>query len=92
MRGALSGRPTRRAVLGNLLALGSVCATPRALSQKAATGRPAIDATFLFVADIHACRMGSGLSPNCRQEGKTDENLLRHIASLNRIAEYKWPA
>jgi cytolysin (calcineurin-like family phosphatase) len=89
---ARAARPTRRAVLGNLLALGAACAAPRALAQNAATGRPAIDATFLFIADIHACRMGSGLSPNCRQEGKTDENLIRHIAALNRIAEHKWPA
>jgi cytolysin (calcineurin-like family phosphatase) len=53
---------------------------------------PPIDATFLFSNDIHTCRMGNGLSPNCLAEGKTDENLLRHIASLNRIAEARWPA
>ena len=52
---------------------------------------PKIDATFLFAADIHACRMASGLSPNCLQEGKTDENLRRHIAALNAIEERKWP-
>lgn len=53
--------------------------------------RPPIDATFLFTNDVHACRMASGLSPHCLQEGKTDENLRRHIAALNRIAEHKWP-
>jgi cytolysin (calcineurin-like family phosphatase) len=25
---------------------------------------PPVDVTFLFAADIHACRMASGLSPN----------------------------
>ncbi|MGH6861865.1 MAG: metallophosphoesterase [Phyllobacterium sp.] len=35
--------------------------------------------------------MGRGLSPNCLQEGKTDENLLRHIRGLNAIAEKRWP-
>ena len=54
--------------------------------------RPAVDATFLFAADIHTCRMGDGLSPNCQEEGKTDANLLRHIAALNRISEQSWPA
>ena len=30
-------------------------------------------------------------SPNCEQEGKTDANLRRHIAGLNRITEHVWP-
>src|SRR4029079_8047529 len=51
-----------------------------------------IDATFLFIADIHACRMASGLSPNCLQEGKTDAALLRNVAVLNGIAGKEWPA
>jgi cytolysin (calcineurin-like family phosphatase) len=35
--------------------------------------------------------MASGFGPKCQQEGKTDDNLTRHIAALNRIAEYMWP-
>lgn len=46
---------------------------------------------FLFVADVHACRMGPGLSPNCQQEGKTDDNLLRHIRALNDLEYKHWP-
>lgn len=48
--------------------------------------------TFLFISDVHACRMNSGLSPNCQQEGKTDQNLLRHITALNNIDDKRWPA
>lgn len=51
-----------------------------------------IDATFLFIADVHACRMASGLSPNCLQEGKTDAALLRNVAALNGLADRQWPA
>ncbi|WP_287208875.1 metallophosphoesterase [Mesorhizobium sp.] len=51
-----------------------------------------VDATFLFVADVHACRMAGGLSPNCQQEGKTDAALLRSVAALNAIGEKRWPA
>jgi cytolysin (calcineurin-like family phosphatase) len=40
---------------------------------------------------VHACRTRDGLSPNCQQEGKTDENLLRHIRALNRIGEARGP-
>ena len=50
-----------------------------------------IDATFVFASDVHACRMGSGLSPSCAAEGKTDENLRRHIAAINRLPEMRWP-
>jgi cytolysin (calcineurin-like family phosphatase) len=89
MRKDLSGRLTRRTVLGGILAFGARYASSRAEAQDAAW--PPIDATFLFIADIHACRMASGLSPNCQKEGKTDANLLAHIAALNRIAEYVWP-
>jgi cytolysin (calcineurin-like family phosphatase) len=35
--------------------------------------------------------MGSGLNPNCANEGKTDANLLRHIAAINSISEESWP-
>ncbi|RWO78105.1 metallophosphoesterase [Mesorhizobium sp.] len=51
-----------------------------------------IDATFLFIADVHACRMASGLSPNCLQEGKTDAALLRNVAVLNALGDKDWPA
>ena len=52
---------------------------------------PPIDVTFLFIADVHACRMATGLSPRCLAEGKTDANLLRNIAALNGITEQNWP-
>nr|WP_245444899.1 metallophosphoesterase [Mesorhizobium soli] len=61
-------------------------------TDRARAGTPKIDATFVFTNDVHACRMASGLSPNCEQEGKTDANLLRHIAALNRLPGRKWPA
>ncbi|MFD1988022.1 metallophosphoesterase [Mesorhizobium newzealandense] len=51
-----------------------------------------IDATFLFIADAHACRMASGLSPNCQLEGKTDAALLRNVAALNGLGDKDWPA
>jgi cytolysin (calcineurin-like family phosphatase) len=54
--------------------------------------QPATDVTFLFINDVHACRTRDGLSPNCQEEGKTDENLLRHIRAINRIEEAAWPA
>lgn len=47
--------------------------------------------TFVFTNDIHACRMANGLAPNCAEEGKTDENLLRHVAAINRVPELSWP-
>lgn len=65
--------------------------SPPALSQTGQRIRP-IDATFLFIADVHACRMASGLSPNCQQEGKTDAALLRSVAALNAIGDKEWPA
>ena len=52
-------------------------------------GRPEadpLDVTFIFTNDIHTCNIGNGLSPNCAQEGKTDRNLLRHIAGINRVS------
>lgn len=63
----------------------------RALGQTGQRIQP-IDATFLFIADVHACRMASGLSPNCQQEGKTDAALLRNVAALNGIGDKDWPA
>ena len=62
------------------------------LATAAKPAWPPIDATFLFTADVHTCLVsGDTLSPNCAQEGKTDANLLRHVAAVNRIAEYDWP-
>jgi hypothetical protein len=47
------------------------------LGGRPARAFPATDVTFLFINDVHACRTRDGLSPNCEEEGKTDENLLR---------------
>ena len=80
----------RRAVLKGALAWGAAHAVLRAATSRAA-GQAEIDATFVFASDIHACRMGSGLSPHCAAEGKTDESLRRHIAAINRLPEMRWP-
>ncbi|TKT69602.1 metallophosphoesterase [Aquamicrobium sp. LC103] len=82
---------SRRRLLG-----AGACATASWLLPAMSFGQsrnpiPPIDVTFLFTADVHACRMATGLSPNCQEEGKTDENLLRHIAALNNIAGHSWP-
>jgi len=79
---------TRRGLLAGLAA-GCVARVLPASAQEAAS---ATDVTFLFTNDVHACRMETGLSPSCQQEGKTDENLLRHIAALNALAAEQWPA
>ncbi len=50
------------------------------------------EATFIFTNDIHACRMETGLSPNCAAEGKTDASLLRHVGAINAIENAVWPA
>jgi len=50
------------------------------------------DVTFVFTNDVHACRTREGLSPNCREEGKTDENLLKHVRAINRLPKIAWPA
>lgn len=84
---------SRRQFTAGLFGLGSaVVACPVGLRAQQGAARPVIDATFLFSNDIHTCRMGDGLSPNCQEEGKTDANLLRHIAALNGISEQRWPA
>lgn len=77
---------TRRDLLGSAVGLGAV-----ALARPLAA-QPAADVTFVFISDVHACRMNSGLSPNCEQEGKTDQNLLRHIRALNALPDGVWPA
>ena len=87
MRHAGGGRLYRRtglpAVTGAMLLL----ATFPAQSQQAST-----DVTFVFSTDVHACRMAEGLSPDCKQEGKTDAALLRHIRALNALPTCVWPA
>jgi cytolysin (calcineurin-like family phosphatase) len=89
---AISGMATlvsRRRMLAQTLGFG--LASLLGTSAARSASRPRTDATFLFAADIHACRMASGLSPNCQTEGKTDQNLRRHIAALNEISAFVWP-
>ncbi|MEP9370753.1 metallophosphoesterase [Mesorhizobium sp. KR1-2] len=81
--------PTRRDLIGGALGMAALPLLGRPLHARAP--RPPIDATFIFTNDVHACRMANGLSPNCQQEGKTDANLLRHIAAINRIPGRIWP-
>jgi len=76
----------RRRLMLLLAAAGGTSLVRRAAAQDAG-----FDVTFLVANDIHACRMATGLSPNCQQEGKTDENLLRHIAALNGLEGRNWP-
>ncbi|WP_019173011.1 metallophosphoesterase [Pseudaminobacter salicylatoxidans] len=86
-----AGKPhfaTRRDVLRGSL---GIALLPILGTGGVAEERPTTDATFIFTNDVHACRMASGLSPHCEQEGKTDANLLRHIAALNRLPGGKWP-
>jgi cytolysin (calcineurin-like family phosphatase) len=47
---------------------------PRSLVQTIAQAdvTATTDVTFVFISDVHACRMGVGLSPNCLKEGKTE--------------------
>jgi cytolysin (calcineurin-like family phosphatase) len=86
-------RPSsRRTFLARMGALAAASAMPRAAFAQTGKRIQPIDATFLFIADIHACRMASGLSPHCLQEGKTDAALLRNVAALNAIADKEWPA
>lgn len=84
-------RPSRRQLVGNIAAFGLVSAVGMRTGS-AAPGWPKIDATFLFAADIHACRMASGFSEQCIAQGKTDENLRRHVMALNAIGDGTWPS
>jgi cytolysin (calcineurin-like family phosphatase) len=83
---------SRRLFISRLGGLAAACALPRVAFGQTGRRIQPIDATFFFIADIHACRMASGLGPNCLQEGKTDAALLRNVAALNAIADKKWPA
>lgn len=82
---------SRRAFLSRMGGIAAAAALPRAAFAQTGRRIQPIDATFLFIADIHACRMASGLSPHCEQEGKTDAALLRNVAALNAIADKEWP-
>jgi cytolysin (calcineurin-like family phosphatase) len=82
---------TRRSFLKQAAAVGMIGAARPAFGQ-AGKNLPPIDATFLFIADVHACRMTKGFSPHCQQEGKTDANLLRNVAALNGIVGQRWPS
>ncbi len=81
------GRHDARAISRRAFLLG--CGASLALPPLARSNDSAV--TFLFVSDIHACRMAAGLAPNCLQEGKTDANLLRHVNALNSLTGKSWP-
>lgn len=81
------GSLTRRSFGGGLLA---AFALPSASTPVQAARRA--DTTFVFTADIHACLMHGGLAPKCQAEGKTDENLRRHVRAINSVIEYAWPS
>lgn len=83
-------RPSRRQLIGSSAAFG-LMSLLGARSVRAAPVWPAIDATFLFAADIHACRMATGFSAQCIAQGKTDDSLLRHVAALNSLGARTWP-
>lgn len=73
------------------LAAGATLVLAGALPARGQGARPAVDATFVFSNDVHACRTSIGLSPNCLEEGKTDENLLRHVRAINALPGMAWP-
>jgi len=80
---------TRRSLLAQSVGAGISLTLP-SIARPASV--PPINVTFLVINDVHACRFGDGLSPNCQSEGKTDANLRRHIAAINRLPELRWPA
>lgn len=83
---------SRRSLLKQMAAFAAAGALSRPAFSQTGERVQSIDATFLFIADVHACRMASGLSPNCLQEGKTDAALLRNVAALNGLGDKDWPA
>jgi cytolysin (calcineurin-like family phosphatase) len=89
---ATLGSISRRMFLASGGALIGCSALPAQRAAQAAGQVPPVDVTFLFVADVHACRMATGLSPSCLAEGKTDANLLHNVAALNGMAGHVWPA
>ncbi len=88
-----ANQPSRRRFLAGLIGSGILpLMRPVAVSAASPGNWPPIDVTFVFISDIHACLISAdALNPDCQQEGKTDANLLRHVAALNRIPEYRWP-
>lgn len=89
----ISARPvSRRSFLMKAAAVAAAGAVSRPAFGQTGQRIPPINATFLFIADVHACRMANGLSPHCEQEGKTDAALLRNVAALNGVADRQWPA
>ncbi|MDX8482599.1 metallophosphoesterase [Mesorhizobium sp. VK24D] len=82
---------SRRSFLIEAAGLAAAAALPRSAFAQTGQRIQPIDATFLFIADIHACRMVHGLSLHCEQEGKTDAALLRNVAALNAIEDKQWP-
>lgn len=82
---------SRRDLISGIIVTAAVSVPAGRVLAQAASSAAKTDATFLFSNDVHACRMASGLSPNCLQEGKTDANLLRHIAALNGLERQRWP-
>ncbi|TIS59261.1 metallophosphoesterase [Mesorhizobium sp.] len=82
---------SRRSVLAQLAGFAVAGTLARQAFGQTGQRISPIDATFLFIADVHACRMANGLSPHCEQEGKTDAALLRNVAALNGIGDRQWP-
>lgn len=83
---------SRRSLLAGLTGLGAGAVLGLPVIARSASGRPPVDATFVFTCDVHACLVSAdALSPNCEEEGKTDANLLRHVAAVNNIFSYAWP-
>src|SRR5215471_4194367 len=82
---------SRRTFIARMGGLAAACALPGAAFGQTGRRIQPIDATFLFIADIHACRMAGGPSPGCLKEGKTDAALLRNVAALNALADKEWP-
>ena len=79
---------SRRAALAGLLAA--------AAAARAGPARPQVDAdrfdvTFVFTADVHACRLADGPNPVCVEQGKTQRALQRHVAAINRVPHHRWP-
>ncbi|RWC38171.1 MAG: metallophosphoesterase [Mesorhizobium sp.] len=83
---------SRRNLLKQMMGFAAAGALSRPAFSQTGQRVQSIDATFLFIADVHACRMANGLSPNCLQEGKTDAALLRNVAALNGLGDKDWPA
>ncbi len=59
---------TRRSLLTQGLECRDCADHCRQLAKAASP--PPIDVTFLVINDVHACRFGDGLSPNCQQEAQ----------------------